>query len=58
MAVLTFQQRSLGLRFRKRGSYRSSPVQDEVKELANPVWPEQYQALFLDGSTQSNICCE
>lgn len=58
MVTLTFQRRFLGLRLRKKGSYRSSPIRDEVKEQANPVWPEQCQALFPDDSRQSDICCE
>lgn len=58
MATLTFQRRFLGLQCRKKGSYRSSPVQDEVKEQADPAWPERCQALFLDGSRQSGVCCE
>lgn len=37
MAILTFQKRSLGLQFRKKGSYRSLPAQDEAKEQADPV---------------------
>lgn len=57
MARLTRQQCFLALQYRHRRSYRSSPIQDELKEQANPVGPERCQALFLDDLKQSVVYC-